>query len=83
MIFAYVIVGTLQTGYLYIQVSRQYKGRASTQCHLPYGSGSHLPAEVDSGAATYTMAPDLVSKLRWALAAATCHMAPDLAYRLR
>jgi hypothetical protein len=37
-------------------------------CHVSYGSRPHLPAEVDSSAATCTMALDLISQLRWASA---------------
>jgi hypothetical protein len=36
------------------------------RCHVPYGSGPRLPAEVDSSAATCPMALDLASRLRWA-----------------
>jgi hypothetical protein len=37
-------------------------------CHVPYGFGPRLPAEVSSSAATYPMAPDLAFQLRWAMA---------------
>jgi hypothetical protein len=33
-------------------------------CHVTYGSGPHLPAEVGSDAATCSMAPDPVSRPR-------------------
>jgi hypothetical protein len=46
--------------------SRQIVGRASTHCHVPCGSGPHLPAEVGSSAAMCPMAPDHTSWLRWA-----------------
>jgi hypothetical protein len=39
-------------------------GRASTHCHMSYGSGPHLLTEVSSGVATYPMALDLTSRLR-------------------
>jgi hypothetical protein len=42
--------------------SRQVAGRVSTHCHVPYGSGPHLPAEVGSGTAMCPMAPDLASR---------------------
>jgi hypothetical protein len=48
--------------------SRQVTGRASTHCHMPYGSGPHLPVEIGSGIAMCPMAPELASWLRWALA---------------
>jgi hypothetical protein len=38
------------------------------RCHVSYGFIPHLPAEVDYDAATCPMAPDLASRLRWALA---------------
>jgi hypothetical protein len=46
--------------------SRQVAWRASMSCHVPYGSGPHLPAEMGSDAATCPIAPDLASRLRWA-----------------
>jgi hypothetical protein len=46
--------------------SRQVAVRASTHCHLPYGSKPYLPAEVGSGAAMCHMALNLASRLRWA-----------------
>jgi hypothetical protein len=48
--------------------SRQVAGRVSTHCHVSYGSGSHLPAEMGAGVATCHMASDLASRLRWASA---------------
>jgi hypothetical protein len=33
---------------------------------MSYGFGPHLPTKVSSDAATYPMAPDLVSRLGWA-----------------
>jgi hypothetical protein len=62
--------------------SRQVVGRTSTHCHMPYGSGPRLPAEVDSGAGTCPMAPDLTSA-EMGSDAATCPMAPDLNSRQR
>jgi hypothetical protein len=54
---------------LYISLkSRQVVGCAFTHCHVSYGSGPPLPAEVDSGAAMCHMAPDLAYRLKWALA---------------
>jgi hypothetical protein len=47
--------------------SRQVVGHASTHCHMSYGSGPRLPAEVRSGIATCPMASDLTSQLRWDL----------------
>jgi hypothetical protein len=47
---------------------RQGVGRASMHYHVPYSSGPHLPAEVGSGAAICSTAPDLASLPRWALA---------------
>jgi hypothetical protein len=35
---------------------------------VSYGFEPHLPAEVGSGAATCPVAPDIASRLRWALA---------------
>jgi hypothetical protein len=46
--------------------SRQGAGRVSTHCHVSCSLGSHLPAEVGSGAITCHAALDLVSVLRWA-----------------
>jgi hypothetical protein len=47
--------------------SREAVGHASTHCHVSYGSGPRLQAEVGSGATMCPMAPDLASQLRWAL----------------
>jgi hypothetical protein len=44
--------------------SRQVAGHASMRCHMPYGSGPHLPAEMDSGAATCPIALELACRLR-------------------
>jgi hypothetical protein len=46
--------------------SRQVVGHASTRCHVSYGFGPRLSAEMGSGATTCPMAPDLTSRLRWA-----------------
>jgi hypothetical protein len=46
--------------------SRQVTGRASTHCHVSYGSGSRLLVEVGFGTVTCPMALDLASRLRCA-----------------
>jgi hypothetical protein len=46
--------------------SKQVAGRASTRCHVPYGSGPRFPAKVGFGATTCPTAPDLTSRLRCA-----------------
>jgi hypothetical protein len=46
--------------------SRQVAVSVSTCCHVPYGSGPHLSAEISSGAALCLMTPNLTSRLRWA-----------------
>jgi hypothetical protein len=38
------------------------------RCHVSYGSGPRLPAEVSSNAAMCPMAPNLTSRLRWSQA---------------
>jgi hypothetical protein len=43
---------------------RQEAVRASMCCHISCTFGSHLPAEVGSGATTCPTAPDLASVLR-------------------
>jgi hypothetical protein len=48
--------------------SIQVVGRASTRCHMPYGSGPRLLTEVGSSIAMCPMAPGLASWLKWALA---------------
>jgi hypothetical protein len=55
---AYVV--TLQIRYLHTQASNQDKENS----HVPYGSGSCLPAEAGSDAATYPTALDPTSLLR-------------------
>jgi hypothetical protein len=43
--------------------SRPVAERASACCHVPYGSGPHLSAEMGSGAAACPATPDLASRL--------------------
>jgi hypothetical protein len=46
----------------------QGAGRASMHCHVPYGSGPCLHAEIGSSPATCPVVLDLTSQLRWDLA---------------